>query len=230
MEKYNNGFKPQADISSRNKKAKQYIIIMLIAFLIYILGFVYFALNIQYKTDYPTEKTDAIIALTGETIRITESIKELAKSNAHKLFISGVHRQAPIEKVINNTINEINKLHNPIYNTNNLKAKIEIGKAENTIENALESAIWVRKNNIKSIRLITSYYHVPRSKLIFDKYLPNTLIIYHPISLSHTDFTSIFNSQTLYLLFSEYNKYILTYIWNITGIEANTILKIQGQL
>ena len=88
----------------------------------------------------------------------------------------------------------------------------------------------LRKNNIKSIRLITSYYHIPRSKLIFDKYLPNTLIIYHPISLSHTDFTSIFNSQTLYLLFSEYNKYILTYIWNITGIEANTILKIQGQL
>ena len=50
--------------------------------------------------------------------------------------------------------------------------KIELGrKAKNTIENAIETEEWIRKNNIKSIRLVTSSYHIPRSMQEFIIYV-----------------------------------------------------------
>ena len=43
-------------------------------------------------------------------------------------------------------------------------------KAKNTIENAFETDNWLKKNSeIQKVILITSYYHLPRSILIFKK-------------------------------------------------------------
>ncbi|MBR1544894.1 MAG: YdcF family protein [Alphaproteobacteria bacterium] len=171
-----------------------------------------------------------MIVLTGETRRITDGIAELARGNSPKLFISGVYLQAPISKVIDKTISNLQKDKKLSSSADSFKAKISTGKAENTIENALESAIWVKKNNVETVRLITSFYHMPRSKLLFQKYLPKTTIIYHPISFSQSRFTTLTNTHMLGLVFSEYNKFILTYIWNLTGLETKTALRIQGAL
>lgn len=230
IEKYKEGFKPKKEISESEMRAKKYVFIIFIGFCIYLLGFVYFALTLEYEPEYKNEKTDTIIVLTGETRRITDAIEELSKGNSPKLFISGVHLQAPISKVIDKTIINLQKNNKLSSSPDSLKSKISTGKAENTIENALESAVWVKKNNIKSIRLITSFYHMPRAELLFKKYLPKTIIIYHPISFSQSRITTLTNTHMLGLIFSEYNKYLLTYIWTLTGLETETALKIQGAL
>ncbi len=230
IEKYKEGFKPKKELSSSDIRARKYIIYMFIGFMIYLLGFMYFALTLEYKPEYTNEKTDAIIVLTGETRRITDSIEELNKGISPKLFISGVYLQSPLSKLIDKTILGLQKSGNLKISPDSLKAKISTGKAENTIENALESAVWVRKNNVETVRLITSFYHMPRSKLLFQKYLPNTVVIYHPISFSKSRITTLLNPHILGLIFSEYNKYILTYIWNLTGLETKTALKIQGAI
>ncbi len=228
IEKYKKGFKPTQEITENNLRAKKYIKYITIILFIYILGFIYFTTTLEYTQNFPNEKTDAIITLTGELKRITASIEELAKGKAKKLFISGVHRQAPIEKVIDKTITTLQKQNKLKINPQLLKSQIQTGKAENTIENGLESAIWVNKNNISTVRLMTSYYHLPRSKLIFKKYLPNTTIIYHPILLQKEKINPFTDSKLLFLILSEYNKYIITYLWNLAGFETKTILKIQG--
>lgn len=230
IEKYKEGFKPTQELNENQLRAKKYIIYMLIALFIYLLGFIYFIFKLNYKPEYPNEKTDAIITLTGETKRITASIEELAKGNSKQLFISGVYRQAPIEKVIDKTIINLQKENKLKTDASMLKSKIKTGKAENTIENGIESAIWVNKNKIESIRLITSYYHMPRSKLIFQKYLPNTIIFYHPILLDNKKPNPFTDIKLLTLILSEYNKYIITYLWNLAGLETKTTLKIQGAL
>ena len=230
IEKYKEGFKPKKELSESDLRAKKYIIYMFIGFLIYLLGFVYFALTLEYGPEYKNEQTDAIIVLTGETKRITESIEELNKGNSPKLFISGVYLQSPLSKLIDKTILGLQKSGKLKTTPDSLKSKISTGKAENTIENALESAVWVKKNNVETIRLITSFYHMPRAKLLFQKYLPNTVIIYHPISFSQSRITTLFNTHMLGLIFSEYNKYLLTYIWNLTGLETKTALRLQGVL
>lgn len=230
IEKYKEGFKPTKELDEKELRAKKYIMYMLFALFIYLLGFIYFIFTLNYNPQYPNEKTDAIITLTGETKRITTSIEELAKGNAKQLFISGVYRQAPIEKVIDKTIISLQKQKKLTTDGNTLKSKIKTGKAENTIENGIESAIWVNKNKIETIRLITSYYHMPRSKLIFQKYLPNTTIIYHPILLDDKKPNPFTDIKLLTLMLSEYNKYIITYLWNLAGLETKTTLKIQGVL
>lgn len=230
IEKYKEGFKPTKDLSEKQLRAKKYIIRIFLCLVAYLLGFLYFALSLEYKTEYPNEKTDAIIILTGETKRIVDGINEFAKGNADRLFISGVHRQAPIEKVINKSIAQLQRDGKLLSSPDAIRSRIETGIAENTIENALESAVWAGKNNIKSIRLITSYYHMPRAKLLFKKYLPKKTIIYHPIPLSEKGNSPFSNPKILYLVFGEYNKYMLTYLWNLSGIETKTAVKIQGVL
>ncbi len=230
IEKYKEGFKPKKEISDSDIRAKKYVLIIFAVLCIYLLGFIYFALTLEYEPEYKNEKTDAIIVLTGETRRITDGIDELNKGYSPKLFISGVHLQAPISKVIDKTILNLQKEEKLSTAPKALKAKISTGKAENTIENALESAVWVKNNDVESIRLITSFYHMPRAKLLFKKYLPKTITIYHPISFSQSRITTLTNAHMLELIFSEYNKYILTYIWTLTELETETALKIQGAL
>lgn len=228
MEKYNNGFKPKHQLSERDLRAKKYIFYMFATVFIYIAGFAYFILNLEYECEFPLTKTDAIITLTGETKRITDSIAELARGTAPRLFISGVHRQAPIEKVINKTIANLQSHGKIFISTDSLKSRIETGRAENTIENALESAVWVGKNNISSVRIMTSFYHLPRVRLLFDKYLPKTTKIYHPITFAKLGKNPLHDPKVIVLLLSEYNKYLITYLWNILGLETKTVLTIQG--
>lgn len=229
VEKYKEGFKPTKPFLNE-ERSKKIILCLLALFFAYSIGFLIFAFTLNFNDTSPNEPTDAIIVLTGEQKRIIDSIKEFANGNAKKLFISGIYRQTSLDKLIDKTINDLQKQKQLKTSRENLKSRIYTGRAENTIENGLESATWVKKNNIDSIRLMTSYYHMPRSKLIFEKYMPNIRIVEHPITFSEKKPNIFSNSNLLKLTFSEYNKYILTYLWNKAGFESTFILKIQENL
>ena len=229
VEKYKEGFKPQKTFLNE-ERSKKIVLFLFALCLAYGIIFLIFASTLNFKDTSPNEPTDAIIVLTGEQKRITDSIKEFAKGNAKKLFISGIYRQSSLDKLIDKTINDLQKEGKLKTSKDNLKSRIFTGRAENTIENGLESATWVKKNNINSIRLMTSYYHMPRSKLIFEKYIPHIRIVEHPVIFSEKKPNIFSNSQLLKLTFSEYNKYILTYLWNKAGFESTFILKIQENL
>lgn len=229
-EKYKEGFTPTSNTFLTEERSKKIILWMIAILFAYIIGFLIFAYNLNYQDKSPNEPTDAIIVLTGEPKRITDSLKEFSKGNAKKLFISGIYRQSPLDKLIDKTISNLQKDKILTTSKDSLKSRIFTGRAENTIENGLESANWIKKNNIKSIRLMTSYYHMPRSKLIFEKYIPNVRIIEHPVVFSEKRPSLFSNKQLLKLTFSEYNKYIVTYLWDKVGFKSTFILKIQENL
>lgn len=148
-------------------------------------------------------KTDAIVVLTGGSERIKHAIFLLNLGYANKLFISGVNKEVKL--------NEILYLHG--YHGQDmarLSKQIELGySAVDTIQNADEIAIWAKKNNIRSIRLVTSNYHIKRAMLEMQYELPDVKIIPHgvvPLNIRIDrwwDFES-----TRDLLLSEYNKYL----------------------
>ena len=169
------------------------------------LGFVYFAHYINsYEID-KTTKTDAIIVLTGGRNRILEGIQLLNENLADKLFISGVPENITISQIENQAKIKADD-----------ESKIELGrKAKNTIENAIEAEEWIKKNNIKSIRLVTSSYHIPRSLQEFIIYVTkeNDLkVILNPIYSPNVNIKWWKSWGTFRLLVMEYNKFLVVYI------------------
>ena len=177
---------------------------LLSAFTAWFGGFVWFAHYINsYDIDTST-KTDAIIVLTGGKNRISEGIRLLNENLADKLFISGVPADVSIK--------QIEKQAKVYANDEN---KIELGrKATNTIENAIETEEWIKKNNIKSIRLVTSSYHIQRSLQEFIIYVTmesNLEVILNPIYSPNVNLKWWKSWGTFRLLIMEYNKFLVVY-------------------
>lgn len=165
-------------------------------------GFVLFAYRINhYQTDTATH-TEAVIALTGGRNRIAEAVKLLNQGKADKLFISGVSPQSSL---------------NAIKKRQNLEIKDESGisighVAQDTIGNAVETVEWLQKNNISSIRLVTSNYHVERSIAEFKSRAPELMIIPHPVYSDKVQKKWWKSWHTFSLIFAEYNKFLYVYI------------------
>src|SRR5690606_23684323 len=54
--------------------------------------------------------------------------------------------------------------------------------AGNTAGNADETRAWMKKEGFRSLRLVTSNYHMPRSLLEFRHAMPAARIVAHPVS------------------------------------------------
>ena len=171
--------------------------------MVWIVGFLFFAHRINHfeKPD-SNIKTDAIIVLTGGKNRIKEGAKMLESNMADKMFISGVSKNVSIESLLKN--NDI-----PLE----IKGKIELGKAAHTtLENAMETREWIIENRIKSIYLVTSNYHTPRSLAEFEEYNPDVKIYFAPVFSDSVARKWWSKLGTFKLIFLEYNKFLFVKI------------------
>ncbi len=165
-------------------------------------GLVLFAWQINHFSTPENEKTDAIIVLTGGRNRITEAVKLYEAGKGSRLFISGVDKDISLNNIV--STQQVN-----LSNFNN----VDLGHdASNTVENAQETRDWVNKNNIKSIRLVTSNYHILRSLLEFREFNPQLKIIIHPVYSENIEKKWWTSWQTFSLIFKEYNKLICAYL------------------
>tara|TARA_X000000950_G_scaffold287208_1_gene398616 strand:+ start:2453 stop:3043 length:591 start_codon:yes stop_codon:yes gene_type:complete len=140
-----------------------------------------------------------IVVLTGGKGRIDKGL-ELFESNYGKyLFISGVFKESEIK---------IN-----IFVENKLIEKdccvIVDNKSKNTFENAFEVKRWLNeKNDIKNLILVSSYYHLPRSYIVFKKLIKDKDILLSPVNYKIN-----FNKNIIFhvrLIILEYFKIIYT--------------------
>lgn len=181
---------------------KLLVILLLICLALWFAGFLAFSYHINnYKQDEGS-KTDAIIALTGGKNRIAEAVNLLNKGLADKMFISGVQKDISLK--------EIKQRKDVKIET---KREIELGnQSTNTVENAIETNEWINKNKIKSIRLVTSNYHLPRSIEEFRSRNPKLIIIAHPVYSERVSKKWWKNEGSFCLIASEYSKFLYVYI------------------
>ena len=90
-------------------------------------------------------------------------------------------------------------------------------KSTNTVENAIEAAAWVKKNNIRSIRLVTSNYHMPRSMAEFRANNREVTILAHPVYSERVRKNWWRSWRSFVLIASEYNKFLYVWIKNRIG-------------
>lgn len=177
-----------------------YALILLMS--LWVIGFILFssyAIGIKYR---PIKSAEAIVALTGGSDRIKEAIQLLKDEKADRLFISGVNE--------NVTGYHLLKEVEPKW-----QDKIELGYwAKTTRMNAIETAEWIKKNNISSIILVTSFYHIPRSLLEMKRILSDLEIT--PVAVFPKSFeknTNWLHTRYAWQLFLEYHKFLIDYFF-----------------
>lgn len=165
---------------------------------LWLIGFGLFILYVFSFQFSSSPQTDAIVAWTGGEYRIQTAIKLLEEKNVQKLLISGVNKKVDSSLFLGDISDET-------------RQKIDLGyQATTTQENAIETADWVYKNNFKSVILVTSFYHIPRSLLEIKHALPNTTI--YPYAIWPKDFTesvSWIHTRSAFHLFVEYHKFLI---------------------
>lgn len=167
--------------------------------------------EIKEKNPDIEKQTEAIVVLTGGSERIRHALFMLEMNYASRLFISGVNPDVKIAELF------------AIYGYKGKRAKeifkrIQLGyKATDTIENSIEIKDWVQKNNISSIRLVTSNYHISRAIIEIKSNLDDGVeIVPHPVIPLNIRFDSWWkNGISRSLFISQYNKLIAAYVRNV---------------
>lgn len=157
----------------------------------------------QMQPQNPTEATDAIIVLTGGAQRVNKGLDLLSTGQGKKLFITGVNGHVSLQEILN-------LWKRPIIEQEANDCCIVLDhKAQNTIQNAQETRNWAQKENIKTLRLVTSDYHMPRARLEFKKNIPGIRILAWPVK-AHIEPAT--RNAFLRLTFEEYNKTLATLV------------------
>jgi len=154
--------------------------------------------------------TDAIVVLTGGRLRLETGLDLLGAGKAQKLFLSGVNPRVDRLELLR-VVAALRE-----FDT----GRVVLGHAaDNTLGNARETAEWMQQQDYKSLRLVTSWYHMRRSLLEFARAMPEIRIVAEPVFAGHAEPNSWANwLDAAQLAIGEYDKYLLTLVW--PGIGA----------
>ncbi|PLK23351.1 hypothetical protein C0V72_10365 [Porphyrobacter sp. TH134] len=157
-------------------------------FLAWALGFLWFIVALPQPAD--SAKTDAVIVLTGGPGRIARGLAVLDAGQADKLLVSGVDPEVrPGEFAAEFGVSQ-----------RTMACCLSLGfTAVDTRTNAAETAKWVAQNEVRSLRLVTTDWHMRRAAGELDRTLPAHVTVIRDAVPSQPD---------LGTLFLEYHKLI----------------------
>lgn len=147
------------------------------AALVLILAFAWFAVNIPSAPLAAPVATDAIIVLTGGNGRVEQGLKALAEGEAPVLLISGVGQNVTRQEIL--MAHATPQVRQAIARSGGEIVLDYV--ASTTRSNADQTAQFVRERGVRSIRMVTAAYHMPRSMLEFRHQMPGVDIIADPV-------------------------------------------------
>jgi uncharacterized SAM-binding protein YcdF (DUF218 family) len=169
--------------------------IIITFFLIWFGGYLWYLNELSQQKANLEQKTDAIVVLTGGINRLNVAVDLLKNEYAQKLYISGVD-----EKVTRVELLELLNISADLA-----ECYIESGnQATDTVGNAIETMSWSIKNDIKSLRVVTSLEHMPRAMVEFKRFMPDVTFVEHTVGSWRPDNINYVN------LSQEYSKYVIS--------------------
>jgi len=159
--------------------------------------------SLSIRGDLSTS-TDAIVVLTGGRLRLETGLQLFAAGRAKKLFVSGVNQRVDESELL--------RTFGPLGQR--ASCCIVLGhEADNTFGNARETANWMREEGYRSLRLVTSWYHMRRGLLEFSRAMPEVTIIADPVFARHADSEHWWSWHGLMVLIvTEYDKYLWAWV------------------
>jgi uncharacterized SAM-binding protein YcdF (DUF218 family) len=160
--------------------------------IVWLLGFAWFAAALPQPVP-ANVKTDVIVVPTGGAGRIERGLAMLRAHSAGKLFVSGVDREVRPREFA-----EPYKVA-----PGEMACCVVLGFAAlDTRGNALETANWFEGGHFRSLRLVTSDWHMRRSAGELEEALPNVRLVEDAVP----------SEPSLRTLFVEYHKLLASWL------------------
>jgi uncharacterized SAM-binding protein YcdF (DUF218 family) len=157
--------------------------------LFYLLGFLIFSVTLGSPAG--PKRTDAAVVITGGPGRIEHAIDVLAGGDAKRLLIAGTDPSVTKPDLIRRLGGRVRLVN----------CCVDLGsESVDTRSNAEEAKRWLERRNYKSLRLITSDWHMRRARYEFRRVLGDKYELLPDAVRSQPRFTT---------LFGEYNKLLL---------------------
>lgn len=154
--------------------------------LVWLIGFLWFAITLPQPLE--GGRTDAVVVLTGGSGRIDRGLEALRKGWSRRMFVSGVDREV--------RPNEFEAEYD--VSPRLMKCCVTLGfESVDTRSNAQEVARWMESNRLRSIRLVTTDWHMRRATMELEQQLPGNVTIFRD---------AVRSRPTLRILFLEYHK------------------------
>ncbi|MFC7499279.1 YdcF family protein [Enterovirga sp. GCM10030262] len=157
--------------------------------LVYLFGYALFVVLLPRPAD--DRRTDAIVVLTGGAGRIERGLDLIERGRADRMLISGVARTVrPVELAAQYDAEE--RLFD---------CCIDLGRESvDTRSNAVETARWLERRKLNTVRLVTTDWHMPRAEFELSRQVGSEIDMFGDAVESNPSFRQ---------LFTEYNKYLL---------------------
>lgn len=200
-------------MATAKKRSRLWLWLALFFGLLWLPGFLWFYQLIPTEGDFPDydAPTDAVVVLTGGMGRVERGVELLEKGRAKLLLVSGVDKDVkPAELVAEYGIDT----QHPVLADGVSRMVLDYGPRD-TVGNAQETAKWMERNHLTSLRLVTSSYHMPRSLMEFRHAMPKMVILPSPVfpEWNAVDKVVLVPRGSLRLILLEYHKYMLRQLY-----------------
>ena len=167
-------------------------------FLVWVFGFLWFAVDLPQPAE--ELETDAVIVATGGPGRIARGLEVLDQGLAQRMLVTGVDPEVkPVEFAAQFDVSEAQ-----------MECCVALGfRAMDTRGNADETADWVKRNTVQSLRLVTTDWHMRRAAGELDRKLPPSVQVVRD---------AVPSQPNLWTLFLEYHKLIASRISGFVGL------------
>lgn len=165
--------------------------------LAWLVGFVWFAVWLPQPLD--GGRSDGVVVLTGGTGRIGRGLEALDRGWARRMLVSGVDRE-----VLASEFQAEYKVPAAL-----MACCVTLGfQSVDTRSNARETARWVAANRFRSVRLVTTDWHMRRAVMELEGSLPDNIVLIRD---------AVRSQPTFRILFLEYHKLLARGVARLVG-------------
>ena len=159
--------------------------------ILYGLGFALFGVTLGKPAKASAERTDGIVVITGGSGRIEHAVDVLDEGKGKRLLVAGADPSVTKADLVRR-LGGKQRLFN---------CCVDLGsESVDTRSNAEETRRWLERKRFKSVRLITSDWHMRRARYEFRRVLGGDFEVVPDAVRTEPGFMT---------LFGEYNKYLL---------------------